>query len=564
MKKELLKHVNKIIIFLVVLIVGFGGYYGYNKWIANKVSNNNQNQATVAVARGDLSVKISGTGTVRPIQRYEIVSLVTGTILSAPFEEGMQVKAGDLLYQFDNSDAYISIEKLKNSIAKFKLTDKQNEEEIKNLEVTAPFDGRIINFSVKEGDNIGGKIADIVDDTKLVARVPFNASQVQKIQVGQDAQVIVAEYMQYIDGKVISKSSSGNPSSDGSILYNVEIEIKNGGALVPGTQVRAIAKTSQGDMISPTEGPLEYAKEQAIYAETSGIVKKVYVQNNERITAGQKILELENDDVLVNRDKNYLELQDLQLNLEQQQKELEDYRIVSPIDGIVVEKNAKAGDTINNKDNNVLMVVADMSKMVFSMDIDELDISKVKIGQNVEVTADALPGKKFEGKVSNIAAEGQSSNGVTTYEVEVTIENYGELRSGMNVNAEILVQNKENVLYLPMAAVQKSKGKTFVFVKNSNDLKNTSVKNNTQTLKSSSKQSEAATNVNDRIMKQVEVGINNDQYIEIVSGLTEGEEVLLPYTPSQLSSSNRNGMMGGIPGMGGMPREPGGTVRLRR
>ena len=327
-----------------------------------------------------------------------------------------------------------------------------------------------------------------------------------------------------------------------------------------------------------------------------------------------------------------MDLKDLQYTLDSQMKELENYNIISPIDGVVIMKDAKVGDTVNNQSGNViLMTVADMSKMVFELAVDELDIAKVKVGQLASIEADALPNEKFEGRVTNISLEGNSQNGVTTYTVEITIDEPGNLKPGMNVNAEIMVEHKNDILYLPMAAITMIRNNAYVYL-DSNDAQeagqfgrrisedtenNEGVAGNAgegespnfkmtdkerkqleekasenipeqqgkrraptggggvqqpNIQKDSKKQQEGVEEqpeiikTNDsRLMKRVEVGINNEDYIEIVSGLQEGDTVILPYTVPQMSNMPGNNIR--MPG-GGMPRGgvavPAGGVRIRR
>ncbi len=530
------KKVKIAMVSLLVVIVLLGSC-SINKSRKATETTTEQVESFVAVERGDINVTITGSGTVAPISRYEIIPLVSGNIISSPFEEGMEVKEDDLLYRIDDSDEMISIEKTKNSLTKLNISNQSNSDSIKNLEITTPMTGRIINFSAQVGDYISNNttIAEIVNDEKLVAKVPFNATQLEKIEVGQEAQVLVSEYMRYIDGKVVSISSSGVASSEGSILFDVEIEMSNPGALIVGTEVEGRVITATGALLSPKTGEIDYAESRIIKAKSSGTVKEIHINDNEKVTQGQVIITLDNEELYTEQQKNALELRDSQLTLQSQQKTLEDYNIVSPIDGIVIKKYSKAGDTINNANSStVLMVVADMSKMVFTLDIDELDIAKIKIGQKVNIDADALPGEKFVGEVTNIAAEGESENGVTTYEVEVTINEPGELKSGMNVNAEIAVESREDVLYLPIAAVEQRNNKNIVTVMNENVVNDQQQQQQKQKI-------------------EVTIGINNEDYIEITSGLEEGDIVVLPYTADSASDQKQNNGSGFRMGGGGRP-----------
>ena len=89
------------------------------------------------------------------------------------------------------------------------------------------------------------------------------------------------------------------------------------------------------------------------------------------------------------------------------------------------------------------------------MNVDELDISKVKVGQTVEITADALIGQSFTGTVDKVSINGTTANGVTTYPVTITIRDFGNLLPGMNVSAKILGETAKDVLCIPLDAVSR-------------------------------------------------------------------------------------------------------------
>ena len=638
------------LIILIIAGVAYGGYEVYSKIAKSKSSQNVAQETTTRVIRGDLEVKISGTGTVEPIERYDIVPLVKGTIISAPYEEGMQVKKGDVLYKIDDSDISFEIEKDRNNIEKTKLQNKETLENIKNLQIYAPCDGKITNFTLKVGDQVGNnsKVADIINDRQLKAMVSFTGSQIQQIHIGQQAQLTIPELMIQVDGKVTDINYTSKAGPNGTVLYDVEITIDNPDALTAGMQVHGVIKGNEGEIKSPIPAVLQNVQEETINAKTSGTVKAIYVKNDTLVKAGDKIMELENENLFITKTTNEMNLRDQQLSLESKLEQLKNYNITSPIDGVVIAKYYKAGDNLSsNNSSNILMTVADMSKMVFTIAVDELDIAKMQIGQKVDVTADALPGAQFEGKITNIPAEGTSQNGVTTYNVQVTIAEPGELRPGMNVNAEVIVQSKQNVLQLPIAAVTKVGNKYFVNVpetvsedgKNDFPMKREQTGENTQRRMMNNQEnkgdnsnqqrrtefnagenspqrrtesntgenlpqrrtesnagenspqnamppnmqagSQRAPRGNNRNMPnvsgkkrpvEVEVGINNDEYIEIVSGLKEGDIVYVPTASRSNTNSNMpgfgmpgggmpGGMRGGVPG--GMPGGgmPGGGMR---
>lgn len=558
------KYIKYSSIALIVCVVITGGYFTYRNITKANAQGNAQELTTVA-GKGNLDVTITGTGTIEPISRYDIVPVVEGNVLSAPFEEGMKVKKDDLLYRIDDSDQANSIQRAQNTIERKKIDNSKTTENLNNLIVTAPFDGRMINFSLNEGDKVSaGKIADMVDDKRISAQIPFVEAQVMKISVGMNAQLKVVDDLLFVNGTVTNVSRTPSYTATGAMVFNVEITVENSGINV-GTLVNGIVKSSDGDMFSYFTGTADYAKQGQLNAETSGKVKKIFIDNNEWVKAGQKILEIENDDLKDTIYLNSLDMKDSLLALEDAKKKLDDYNIVSPIDGTVIKKNYKTGDTIGkSSDSKILMTVADLSKMVFTIDVDELDIAKVEKGQKVSITADALPDSSFVGEVTNISVEGASQNGVTTYPVQVTINEPGKMMPGMNVSARILVESKKNVLLVPISAVTKMGDKSFVTVKTGGEIVDGSKATMSPNKKVRTGENTSGQRAQERQRRDVVVGINNDEFIEIVSGLEEGEIVYLQAVAAGASQNGPNVMRMGPPGfVGGPAGRTGGGVTIR-
>ena len=111
-----------------------------------------------------------------------------------------------------------------------------------------------------------------------------------------------------------------------------------------------------------------------------------------------------------------------------------------------------AGDIWATLYSTVLATIYDLSSLTFEMSIDELDIKKVKVGQKVEVSADAFEGQTFSGTVTNVSLESTYSNGVSTYPVTVTLDDMGDLLPGMNVDGVITLEEANDVLAIPVDA----------------------------------------------------------------------------------------------------------------
>jgi HlyD family secretion protein len=145
------------------------------------------------------------------------------------------------------------------------------------------------------------------------------------------------------------------------------------------------------------------------------------------------------------------------------QDQLDNYTIKSPIAGTIIDKEYKAGDTVES--GKTLCTIYDLSYLEMTMSIDELDISQVSVGQTVTITADAAEGKTYTGTITKVSVAGTTSNGATSYPVTVRIDDTDGLLPGMNVDAEIVLSEANDVLSVSNAAV--SRGNKVLVTKDS-------------------------------------------------------------------------------------------------
>lgn len=507
-----------------------------------------KDQILTAVADvGDVEVMISGTGTVEPNASYEVTSLVKGEIIEAPFEEGTIVEKGDLLYRIDTADVENSIERSKLSLERSQNTYNQNMEDISKLNVRSRGNGNITALYVKKGDKVssGSKIADLVNSQDLLLKIPFISEHAQEISVGETAEITLQSGGGTLYGTVSRISTGEMVSSSGIIIKNVEIEVQNPGNILEGDTATAVV----GDISCNDLGSFSYPGSDVITAEVSGEVEAVYVMEGDYVSQGSLVVKLSSASLEQNGKSSSLSLREAELSLENQYEQLENYNITSPISGTVIQKNSKQGDTLDNTNNTkVMATIADMSKILFQMSVDELDISKIKVGQTAVITADALEDKVFSGYVETVSAIGTSSNGVTTYPVTVVINEPEGLIPGMNVSADIIVEKKENVVRIPASALMRGNQ---VAVQLKDGEKAPEMK--TPDGKEIPKNSKMMTNVAPEGFKlvKVKVGLSNEDYVEITEGISEGD--IVKVTAQATAATTGFPGMGGMGGMGGMP-----------
>jgi HlyD family secretion protein len=197
-----------------------------------------------------------------------------------------------------------------------------------------------------------------------------------------------------------------------------------------------------------------------------------------------------------------------QVALAQAQQRLAETKLYAPISGVITTRLGQIGNIVASGVTNVgggtaIMTMADLSHIFVLASVDESDIGQVREGQSVNITADAYPGQKFEGRVVRIAPEGVEEANVVTFEVKIEVQgaNSHLLKPTMTTNVEIVVAQRANALKIPEDTVQTSRrGNRFVMVK---------------TVDGQLKR------------KRVTVGLSNGADIEILDGLQLGEQVAL-------------------------------------
>ena len=464
------KIIKPVIAAVVVAAVAVGGVFIYKRQ-SDKTKNKNDEIKTDLVTRGDLDVSITGEASVEPFERYEIISMVSGDITSSPYNVGDTVKKDAILYQFDTSTAQTNIQKQEISLEQSKnnLSNAQSDlsEAQSKLYITAPSSGIISDLTIKKGESVqnGQSIAQIKNTQDLEVTLPFTRSQISSISIGQTATLSSSAHMSSVNGTVQSISSEPVAQSDGSLLYNVKISFTNPGSFTEGLTVGG----EVNGLYSPGYGTVSAAETGSVKSDSSGTISQLNYSNGDYVRAGSVIATISSDNLTTQErsvKSSELNVKNAELSMKETKDSLDDYSIKSPISGTVITKNAKAGDTIDRSNSSeILMVVADISKLKFKMDIDELDVSSVKEGQTVEITCDALPGETFNGRINSISVEGTATNGVTTYSAEVIIDEPGNLRPSMNIDASVIVQSSKDTLIVPTADIKTAMGISYVFLK---------------------------------------------------------------------------------------------------
>ena len=493
-----------VYIFLAIIIINLISKIVFPK------NNENFNYEEVSVEKGDINVIISGSGSIEPIEQYNITALVQGEILEDYFEEGQILNKDDLMYSIDSKDIQNNIDRAKLAVER---AQSSYNTAISTTQVKTSTNGIITNMNLKVGDQIiqGAKVADVLDSSNLRLVLQYNYIDAKSMYVGQVANIIVENGFYNLTGYVSKISSSQVLNESGMGISYVEIRVNNPGTITD--KDYAIAQI--GNIKSNNSNTFEYMNKSTIYSTGSGYVKSIEKLMGDYVTSGQTIITIGNDTLDEQVNQSLIALKDAQLSLQNAQDQLDNYNLKAPISGKVILKNNKKGDILSSNSSltsmgttKPLAIIADMDTIKFTMQVDELEISKVKKGQSVIITVDALDGKQYTGYVDNINIIGTVENSITSYDVKIVVNDPQGLLPGMNVDADIQIIYVQSVVKVPLSAVMKG---NFVYVKDNN-----------------SNYQDEDSNVPKGYRKvNVEIGENDSEYIEIKNGLKEGDVVLV-------------------------------------
>ena len=439
------------------------------------------------LGRRDIVNVYDGSGTINAADSYTVKSLVTGTVLTADFELGDSIEKGDVLYTIDISD-------VENNLASAQLSVEQaqrNYDDIADMQnVRTRISGEVSSFAVAAGD---------------------------AVQAGQAAQVMPDTTFETLNGTIRSVSGA-DPAGDASLMTcTVTIAVPNAGSLT--TAQAAVAQVN--GVSSLNSAHFTYQREETVVATASGTVSELCVKEGSTVRQEDVILRITGKD-LDKQTRNAADsLRAAELQMSSAEKTISHYTIDAPISGTIVDKKVKAGDKLSANDTAMqnLCTIYDMSYLEMKLNVDELKIRSLEVGQEVDITADAVPGETYKGVISSILVAGTTANGSTSYPVTVRIDDMGELLPGMNATAKITTASVKNVLALPNAALVRG---SYVLV--------------TKDSPSAANAETSMTAPDGYVYVKVTTGISDDDYIEVKSGLQEGDTIA--YDNSSVSATD--------------------------
>ncbi|MFA7654008.1 MAG: efflux RND transporter periplasmic adaptor subunit [Candidatus Magasanikbacteria bacterium] len=546
----ILKH--KIYSLIILAVLAGGGYYGYQKYFSNTAT---VRYITTAVTRGALITSISGTGQVSAYNQVDITSKASGSVISVSAKTGQAVKSGTIIASIDSSDALktyrdaktsletaeLNLKKIKeppteleilqaeNSLAQTKESKQQAEVDYDksyesgfNTVTNAFLDLPALMTGLKDllyGNDLssGQSNIDWYANSSISAK-NTDDNYAKTMQYRNDvnvsySQALISYNKNFNNYKLSSRSSSTSTINDlisetyettkliantvknaNNYLDWVQDAMENFGSNVNIPTIMTTHQSALDTYTSKTnshlvnllsiEQSLESARQSIVNYDRSIAEKTLSFEN---LKAGADALEIRAQEISV---------QKAQDTLAEASSALADYSIRAPFDGILASVGVVKGDLISS--GKVAATIITEQKIA-TITLNEVDAAKVKVGQKVTLTFDAVEDLTITGAVAEVDTLGTVNSGVVSYEVKIAFDVQDErVKSGMSVTASIILDSKPDVILVKSSAVKTQGGVSYVEI-----LVNGSLQ-----------------------QKNVTIGSSNDTMTEIVSGLSENEEII--------------------------------------
>ena len=557
------KLITAIILLIVLSTLGFAGCRG-------KTAEVNQRQIT-EVKRGDLVVTISADGNLNMPREVQLKFGTPGTVKEVFVVEGQKVKEGTLLAKLDNTTQKLAIAsaQYKVELAMNELVEKihptvmgypkmypdtstilrveQAQEELEQAqellgqssyqEAVAELRLAIhdleasykmlnvpeIKMSSQQYSDFVGEVLEMYPDIpKAIKLLEEDLARLAAIQA-------MIEQGSYAEASAALSTAQQNLGKTHLLVKSMSGRIRVSQRIGEccGQLTSQSAETSTGLMSLPypdTSTSLDWLRQveerlQEIQAckgdEGCDALELSTLLRMAQHDAEMSKTILEDNELIFRSGLNLKALRTANLNLQIAEEDLKRYKeelmkteILAPFDGTVVDIGVKENDQLSSFDYSSKTAVYLIDTRTVKMEgvVDEVDIYKVKVGQEAVITVDALPGVELKGKVTFISPFGNQTTGVVEFPVTITLDpTETELKGGLTATANIIVDKNENVLLIPNRAVKGSPGNYWVEVVI--DEKKVSTEK-----------------------RQVVLGAQNDQFSEVISGLSGGEKIIVEAT----------------------------------
>ena len=584
-KNYFIKH--KIIIGLIIVVLVIGGYFIFKSLASTPAA---PHYVIATVEKGTLITSVSGTGQISVTNQVDVKAKASGDLYNIPIVAGQEVKTGAILAQINAKDALKSVRDAKANLDSAKLSLEKLNKPVDSLSILqaentlaqareakqnaiddlqkAYDDGfntvsnvflQLPNIvtgleGVLFGSELGGSSQWNID--YYANAVPFDEAKIfeYKELTLKSVQAARAEF-----DKNFSDYKTANRFSDISVIESLLDEtyntskifaeaIKNTNnyiqfyedALARHNQKPAAAANTQLTTLNTYTGQVNTHLLNLLSILNTIASDKTSIVNSERTIAEktQSLAELKAGIDPLDLKAQELTVQQRQNAIWDASEKLADYTVRAPFDGVIAVVGAKKGDSISS---GTLIATLITKQKTAEISLNEVDVSKIKIGQKATLTFDAIDGLSITGEVAEIDTLGTVTQGVVTYNVKIISDTQDErVKLGMSVSAAIITDSKQDILLLPNSAIKSFGTTSYVEMPD-------------EVIPASDLGNKSGIILKNPLRQQpIEIGLANDSQTEVTTGLKEGDQIITQTINSNTSSSTTQSNSAlRIPGIGG-------------
>ena len=543
---------HKIYTLLIIAALAGGGYWGYQKWFGSQPTIK---YVTTKVTRGALTTVVSGTGQVSALSQVDIKPKTSGNIIYVNAKVGQEVKLGAILVSLDASDALKTVRDAESNLESSKLslekllqpTDELTIMQADNALISAKESKQTAEENIVSGyesayNAVAAAFLDLPTIISDLNNVLYS-NNIAKSEISNTADYSNGNFlMGYFDFQDRDKyqpllTKSENDYKAARAKYDINLEHYKS---VNRLSEQAVLDSLLKETLETVKAIAQAAKSENIFLDTWAdyrskgnqtifVTVKTYQtslssyisKTNSHVSSLSNIQETieDNRQSIVSADRTIaekiislaklkegadpLDVQAQQLSIKQKENvvldakiKLADYSVRAPFSGVLATFTAKKGDTVSSGSSLGTLIT---KQRIATISLNEVDVAKVKVGQKVTITFDAIEDLSITGEVVEVDALGTTSQGVVSYSVKIAFDIQDDrVRPGMSVSVNIILNTKPDVLMVSSSAIKTKNGENYVEV-----LVNGAPE-----------------------QKTIVAGDSNDTMTEITGGLVDGDEVV--------------------------------------
>lgn len=501
---------------LVAVFLGVA-WWGYSSLSAS----DGQTRYVVAAAElGTIVVSVSASGQVSASNQVEVSSEVSGKVTSVPVKAGQKVGAGTLIAQLDPGDARFDLETAQLEYDELINVDSSDLRDAENAVTNATDDLEDAYTSARASlTSASTDMSDVLAglDDLLSGSGYLNPNQQGRSNTEKDYVERAEE--SYYDADTLLKAlikkyrtvSSQTPRDEieAMVTESYDVAIAVAQAAKYGQDAVVYARDRENNESAAADDA--YTSVTELVSTANSVVSSLSSAKNSITTSKRDLENAKNDLSDLKDGPDALDLRSAQLNVRQKQEALADYSIRAPFAGTIASLDVKVGNTVSN---NTAIATLITDQKLAEVSLNEVDAAKVQVGNKVTLTFDAIEDLTLTGQVAEVATLGEVEQGVVSYTVKIGFDSQDErIKSGMTVNATIQTDTKTDVLVVPASAIKTQNGTTYVQMFD-------------PPLEDTVGNQGAVSDMSPQSIP-VEIGLSDDTNTEIISGLEEGQQVVV-------------------------------------